>query len=499
MNKLFNFLNKTLVWIIMAIVVLINLIVLNFITFFPSSYYERPLEYTSNIFLVLISIVFLALLIFLERKNKIKMSNLTLLKILLIYSFLVSLIWLFIARSYPVADQNYISVVASQMMSKYYGGFRSFQYIYKYPHQIGITLFVYIIYSIFGVNNYLAFGVINAIAISMVLYILYKVTCLIFNDEKIEKYILIFSFFMFPLFLYTPFVYGNIISLLFSLIAIYFVLLYLKKDQLKYQLLSTMSIVIAIILKSNSLIFLLGIAILLFLHGIKKKSIATFGLIILLFIGNFLGSFLITKHFQNLTGEKLDNGIPKIAYVAMGLQEGTRAPGWYNWYVENVYAGNDFDSKEARVHAINYIKERAKYLSNHPGYTVRFFSQKLISIWADPTFQGLWINNNTELTDRHYNIINYNIFYGPINFIIVIFLYAYELLLVSLATFYLVIKRKNLDYIKASLGVIIVGGFLFHIIWEGKGQYTLSYYILFLPYGGAGFVMLYNMVKKYLD
>ena len=141
-----------------------------------------------------------------------------------------------------------------------------------------------------------------------------------------------------------------------------------------------MLIAAAIPLKSNSLIFLLGIVLLLFFHGIKKESFIPFRLIIVLFIGNFSGSFLITKYFQNLIGEQFNNGIPKIAYMAMGLQEGTRAPGWYNWYVKNIYAGNDFDSKEAESHAIDYIKVRIEYFIKHSGYTFRFFAQKLISI-----------------------------------------------------------------------------------------------------------------------
>ena len=147
--------------------------------------------------------------------------------------------------------------------------------------------------------------------------------------------------------------------------------------------------------------------------------------------------------------------------------------------MENVYAGNDFNSKEAKSHAIDYIKVRIECFIKHPGYTFRFFAQKLISIWGKPTFQGLWINNNTELVGRDYNVINHNLFYGPINFIIVIFLYAYELLLISLTTFYLIVKRKNLDYIKLSLRIIIAGGFFPSYLGRKRPIYTKLLYTIF--------------------
>lgn len=32
----------------------------------------------------------------------------------------------------------------------------------------------------------------------------------------------------------------------------------------------------------------------------------------------------------------------------------------------------------------------------------------------------------------------------------------------------------------------IFGGFLFQLVWEGKSQYILQYFMLALPYGAAG-------------
>jgi len=35
-------------------------------------------------------------------------------------------------------------------------------------------------------------------------------------------------------------------------------------------------------------------------------------------------------------------------------------------------------------------------------------------------------------------------------------------------------------------GIIFIGGFLFHLVWEAKGQYTVCYFVLLIPYAWMG-------------
>ena len=504
MEKAYQFINKFLAIIVISVVAAITFMVVSYITMFPHSYYERPLIFNSFWIFVIIAGLSIALAIMLERKGILKDDKVDFyLKILLAYSFIVSVVWLYISGSYPVADQSYLNLGASQMLEGNYNYFQEPNYFYKYPHQLGMVFLLNVIYRIFGQSNYFIFGMINALGVSSCLYLLYRITKLLFDNRKTEKAYIVLAFFMFPLFFYTPFIYGNIVSLLFSLGAIYLTILYMKRNKLGYQLVASLLIVIAIILKSNSLIVLLAIGLLLFVHGIKIRKIMPLIMIAVMLLFYYLGGQLISGYFENLTGTKFNNSIPKTAYIAMGLQESNRAPGWYNWYVENVYEGNAYSSEETNSQAINYIKDRVTYFSKHPVYAMKFFGEKLITIWTDPTFQGLWINNNSELTDRDFNVFNYNIFYGPINALIVFSLYVYEIVICLLASFYLIATRKKLDHIILSLGIVIVGGFFFHLIWEAKGQYTLSYYILLLPYAAAGFTEILrqvnNKLKKQVD
>ena len=63
---------------------------------------------------------------------------------------------------------------------------------------------------------------------------------------------------------------------------------------------------------------------------------------------------------------------------------------------------------------------------------------------------------------------------------------GYEFLVYSMALICVWIKRKDDDLSFIQLELIFVGGFIFHIIWEAKGQYTLQYFILLIPYAAYG-------------
>ena len=55
------------------------------------------------------------------------------------------------------------------------------------------------------------------------------------------------------------------------------------------------------------------------------------------------------------------------------------------------------------------------------------------------------------------------------------------------AFLFLLFAGRKLRWEQLIPAVIFIGGFLFHMAWEGKGQYTICYFILLIPYAYAGF------------
>ena len=42
------------------------------------------------------------------------------------------------------------------------------------------------------------------------------------------------------------------------------------------------------------------------------------------------------------------------------------------------------------------------------------------------------------------------------------------------------------------LPTIFIGGFLFHLFWEAKSQYTITYFVLLIPYCAKGLMDMTN-------
>ena len=56
------------------------------------------------------------------------------------------------------------------------------------------------------------------------------------------------------------------------------------------------------------------------------------------------------------------------------------------------------------------------------------------------------------------------------------------------ALFYLIFARKDKRFFDSLLlQITVLGGFVFHCVWEAKGQYTISYFVLLLPLAVLGF------------
>ena len=60
------------------------------------------------------------------------------------------------------------------------------------------------------------------------------------------------------------------------------------------------------------------------------------------------------------------------------------------------------------------------------------------------------------------------------------------------------VRQTMRKYLKWLLPVIFIGGFLFHILWEAKGQYTLPYCVCLLPMcvWGYGFAVAWIREHK---
>lgn len=423
-------------------------------------------------------------------------------KIAVCLSGILCLIIVLIIRGRAICDGDTLSNIAIEFMQGNYHTFESGEYLYNYSFQIGMVAILEIVYRIFGIENYLAFQFINVICIMVFTGMLNRITAELFENEKISKLEAILSIGALPLFLYSTFVYGDIIGWAFGISGIYCVIRYLKTDKWQWIFLGSVFFSFGIIAKSNINILVVAAAIAVLLNAIYKKKYLTLVWILVLIVMSQLGTNIVKEIYVQRAGlDEYPAGIPKIAWVAMSMQEtdeGGYACGWYNGYNWEVYRSNDYDRERTTEACLDNLKESLSKLFHEQRYALNFVYKKFTSQWNAPTFQAMitneWsIRHNEEILPLTKFLIygtGRDILYAVMN------IYHFFIFLCSAVCF--IGKSKEWDLAKAYFVLNIFGGFLFHMLWEAQSRYVLGYFILMMPIAayGCGNLLMYAE-KKY--
>lgn len=217
-------------------------------------------------------------------------------------------------------------------------------------------------------------------------------------------------------------------------------------------------------------------------------------LLITILLFQWIQGIVVNSFLAYKIGQPMQSGISSWAYIAMGLQEGNRADGWWNKYNSTSYLENDCDTDKQAKEAKQYIQERLDYFVYDWRYAVQFMGHKLASQWNNPTFQCFWVVNKQqsnieqpEWIKRMYSVRGQNFFSKILN------LLQFMVLMGSLL--FCVFDTSRIKNGWIMLQTIFVGGFLFHIFWEAKCQYTLPYFMLLVPLAVKGYSNICRIVE----
>ena len=206
---------------------------------------------------------------------------------------------------------------------------------------------------------------------------------------------------------------------------------------------------------------------------------------------------MTVKVYEKITGDTIADGVTMYSYVAMGMQEAQRGPGWYNGFNFNTYEQTGMDTEKTNEIANEAIKERLSYFKENPGYAAEFYGKKFLSQWTDPTLascQATWADGGNRAA------FVYEIYNGKYNKYYVFICNIFQNLVCIGAAIYgakktlsLAKKKDKKDSSYEYLFMITVfGGFLFHMFWEANSRYILLYAMMLVPYAAAGFGEIFH-------
>lgn len=370
-------------------------------------------------------------------------------------------------------------------------------YTYRYPHQIGFLIYEYIL-GFISHDAKVVFSM-NLIEILLINFFLYKISKEIFGDQhKVNLMTIILSFMFLPQFFFLTFAYGLIPGLCLLTIGIYYLSIAVRMKKWKFRILSSIFLMLAVLMKKNFIIALAACICYLFWKYLKEHDKNLLKFIALLCIMFVAGKMVMTVGFEVHTGKKVNQGVPAILWVAMGTdpENHRRSGGWYDRKYVSIYTENHYDRERSDNMGRKMVSGYFKYYKDHPDKAYKFFSKKITTTWADPLYESIFSGPKKEAgqhvkTRQLYRIFNQEkknkgLYSG---------MKAYMIILLIAVWIFMVKYLKQYD--AAVLGLIfLIGGFLFHLFWETKGQYVYPYIFMQIPAGAYALTRLFEKITR---
>ena len=408
----------------------------------------------------------------------------------------LAILWVYGNQIVPEQDQLYVMQAADHLNVGNYEDFQPGGYLSMYPNQTGLLLLELLLTKLFGGMNYVVFEAMNGEAYIATLLLLPALAGKLGATPFEKLMTLLAGLFTLPLLFYTSFQYGNLLGLALALGALYFELNYVEHHRVRDLVLTVLLIVVASAVKNNYLIFLVAIVLHALAEALRKKQVRNALLAVLVIAVYALQSWGTTAALEHKTGGDLSNGVSTMAFVAMGLQVNpVKCDGWYNEFNKESYIESGYDAEKQGVLAKQSISDSVAYLKS-PGNAGRFFLRKNASQWADPLFQSLWTSQVRQTQNERpgwlQRVLSPKGSTALGQFLDVLQFWAY-----AGALFYLIFGRKKEGFFESLLlQITVLGGFVFHCVWEAKGQYTISYFVLLLPLAVLGFDALLSWIAE---
>ena len=458
--------------------------------------YEMPDSLVGNILWLCTVFLFIYIIRHIILRYEIKWSA-QFAALLSILIALACIYWVGASSTVPQSDQFDVCDYADAFNRGDYSGLSRGEYVGIFPHQLGLITLLRVLFYLFGAGNYRAFQYLSALMAGALVFFGYQVVRHLSNRRKEAEicYFLI-AVSCVPLYAYVPFVYGEIISTTILLLATWMLLSCLESFSWRKTIILGVASGLAVWMRKNSLIILIGFFIVLFIKMIagNVKTAATLAISIL--AGILLFVSVIT---YAIYGDKIPDDsepMPAILFVAMGLNWNRVNPGWYDRSHKTIFSENDYSVEESKKAAMEQIEEFLQTAKERDGYATVFFVHKLTAQWAAPMYQCLAMNNKIEGEQSR---LAHSVYFGRLRIFLQKFMNVYQLLVYVSVLSMLFAKRKEWVCIEKYVLLIgIFGGFLFSLIWEAKTRYAFPYFLLMLPYAaiGLGCLDFQKMNKK---
>lgn len=411
-------------------------------------------------------------------------------------------VFIVFSKTVPAADAYSVYDIASSLaMGNTSVIHPTDSYLSYYPQQVGLVAFFEPIIRLwnllpFDLPAYHFIKVIYAFLGIVIFLFQYLTVHTLFHNDRTDIIFILLSGANLPFIMYTSFVYGEIPSFAAVSIGIYCFLRFLcalresrKRESLVACILALLFFTLSVMLRKNSLIIIIAVVLVSLFSWLKERKhlLLLFAVLCAICAVSILP--LVQKGYELRAGNTLKSGVTATSYFAMGMQESSRANGWYNGFNFNTYQETGMNSELTNEISRMAIEERLTYFKENPGYAASFYLGKYLSQWADGTYA---CRQATLATFGGRQAVFNEIYEGKYSELFIAYCNALQnIIYLGSFLFCLGMLRKKINTsikeLPLYLGFIAVfGGFLFHMLWEANSRYIFLYGMLLLPYAASG-------------
>ena len=413
----------------------------------------------------------------------------------------VAFFWIWAIGMRQRADAQNVIADAHQFMRNYYGAL-SEDYLQVYTYQLGLCLPLHLLANLFsGVT----LGELDAMAqnINAALGIAGAGVLAALAQELFEKRaasaVLLLYIASLPTLLFAQFVYNiNLMILLCSGAMLCFAR-YAHTGRIGFGVGYAALVGAAMVAKPNAQVVMLALTICALLHGWMKKDFKIALLALLAFaLGKGLLALVIAWYAKK-GGVTFRDDISMLARFAMGLQDSETAAGWYNDYTKQFFPA-EVTAQQERAQALADIAARLNWMRENPAAALAFYREKLLTQWLEPACDSLWMGELSEKVGQYNGWINSIYRYKDgLRTLMDGYMDAMQTAVYALAALggARAMRRKE-DAAMLMIPVTVLGGTLYHLLFEAKAQYAYPYMVYMLPLAAAGLCALEDGLARLL-
>lgn len=399
----------------------------------------------------------------------------------------LSIVFLTGANTTQIYDFYYV-IEAAELFAK--GNYKSLgvDYFHVYSYQLGFCLPLEILLRIFpslDINRFMqaANVVLNVASAGVMAVLCAELT----GDRCLGKMTMAMSLLFLPLFLFPVYVYGTIPMVFFSLCAMLCFTHYFKTRRVLFGLLWPVLMAAAYVLKPNAAIPMIAIAICAVLDVMESRDWNLLLFVALSVVLSVVAIKLIILQYEIRGDMELTEDLSHLARLVMGFKDDGGAAGWYNGYTDK-FLPLDVTSQMEREMAIADLDAVMAAFAANPGSLLVFLREKLLTQWLEPTNGCLWYGN---LNDQHGVLKDLATLVYEQGSSLRVALEGYMnifqqalYLLSTVGAIKLIHQKKG--SIHLILPLVLLGGVMYHLIFEAKSSYSYMYVLLLMPIATQG-------------